>query len=178
MGKRAISPLKLRTVPRCSTLDSNQSWRLDGKAEVMGDGRRDIKTPTRSPTRYRSASSAHVRQHAHSMPPSPMTYESSTPDAWSGYTTGEENELGMHVERTLEEELLYGKGDKEKGKRTDCRGGRSGEYSPLASFRVKVISPFRARPASSKAREKVSMPYSPSVMSKSDTFQLFHIGGK
>jgi hypothetical protein len=112
------------------------------------------------------------------MPPSPTTYETNTPDAWSGYTTGEENELGIRVERTLEDELLYGKGEREKGKGIDSREGRSGDYSPLASFRVKVISPFRARPASSKAREKVSMPYSPSVMSKSDTFQLFHTGPK
>lgn len=110
------------------------------------------------------------------MPPSPFTYESNTPDAWSGYTTGEENELGVRVERTLEEELLYRK--REKGNRADTREGRSGEYSPLTSFRVKVISPFRARSASSKPREKVSMPYSPSIMSKSDTFQLFHTGPK
>ena len=176
MGKRAISPLNLRTVPKCSTLDSNQSWRLDGKLEGIRDERRDIKTPTRSPTRYRSASSAHVRQHTQSMPPSPMTYEGNTPDAWSGYTTGEENELGIRVERTLEEDLLYGKAVKGRG--TDSREGRRGEFSPLASFRVKVISPFRARPASSKTREKITMPYSPSVMSKSDTFQLFHTGPK
>lgn len=170
MGKRSISPLHMRTVPRCSTLDSNQSWRLDGKFEVTRDGRRDVKTPTRSPSRYRSASSAHVR------PPSQTAYESNTPDAWSGYTTGEENEQVVRVERYSEDEILYGK--REKGKSANRGEGRSGDFSPLTSFRVKVISPFRARPASSKNREKVSMPYSPSVMSKSDTFQLFHTGPK
>lgn len=115
------------------------------------------------------------RSSAHGGPGLESSGSGSTPDVWSGYTSGEDSErIEPATDRSSED---YGG---ERG-RDGVRGVGDGTFSALSTFRAQVIGPkklIKSRPTSSKTRERIDMYEVPPHKGRNDPFQLFHSARK